>query len=55
MTVNKGVIESLIKAGAFDPVYPNRGELFASVDVMLEKARNMQQDIATARVIFWSL
>ena len=49
MTVNKGVIESLIKAGAFDPVYPNRGELFASVDVMLEKARNMQQDISTGQ------
>lgn len=49
MTVNKGVLESLIKAGAFDSLYPNRAALFASVDIMLETARQLQQDIATGQ------
>jgi len=43
-TVNKGVIESAIKAGAFDKIHSNRAQLFNSVDIMLETAKRLQVD-----------
>jgi DNA polymerase-3 subunit alpha len=49
MTVNRGVLESLIKAGAMDCLHGNRAQLFASIDVMLEAARRLQEDRATGQ------
>lgn len=46
LVVNKGVLESLIKAGALDCLHPNRAQLYASVDILLETARGLQEDRA---------
>ena len=48
-TVNRGVLESLIKAGAMDCLHGNRAQLFASIDVMLETARRLQEDKASGQ------
>jgi DNA polymerase-3 subunit alpha len=44
LTVNKGVLEALIKAGAFDSVHNNRAQLFGSVDLLIDTARRLQED-----------
>ncbi|MDY6933769.1 MAG: DNA polymerase III subunit alpha [Spirochaetota bacterium] len=49
VTINRGVIESLIKAGAFDSIYINRATLFASVDTLVETAKQLQMDKATGQ------
>jgi DNA polymerase-3 subunit alpha len=43
-TVNKRVIESLIKAGAFDTVYLNRAVLYANVDGAIEWGQRKQRE-----------
>ncbi len=43
--VNKGVLESLIKSGALDEIHKNRGQLFESVDLIIELARKYQEDL----------
>ncbi len=43
-TVNKGVLESLIRAGAFDSIYKIRARLYGSVDLLVDMARMLQQD-----------
>ena len=43
-TVNKRVIESLIKAGAFDSVHPNRALLYANVDGAIELGQKKQRE-----------
>lgn len=42
--VNKGVLEALIKAGAFESVHTNRAELLSSIDTMIESAKALQKD-----------
>lgn len=42
--VNKKVIESLIKCGAFDGMGPNRRSMSESVDSVLEQAANYQRE-----------
>lgn len=42
--LNKGVMEALTKAGAFDPLFDNRARLFASIDHLLDTARVLQKD-----------
>ena len=42
--VNKKVIESLIKAGAFDTLHPNRAQLFLGFEKFLESAENTRKD-----------
>jgi DNA polymerase-3 subunit alpha len=42
--VNKGVLEALIKSGAFASLHDNRAELLISVDPMLDAAKSMQKD-----------
>lgn len=42
--VNRKVVESLIKAGAFDCVHPNRAQLMESLDAMIEAAQTVQAD-----------
>lgn len=43
-SVNRGAMESLIKAGALDSVHKNRAQLFSSIDTLLETAKKQQQD-----------
>jgi DNA polymerase-3 subunit alpha len=47
--VNKGVLESLIKAGAFECLHPNRAQLFASMELLLDSARKLQEDRASGQ------
>ncbi len=44
VTVNRGVLESLIKAGAMDELHPHRAQLFTSLDRLLEAGRRLQED-----------
>jgi DNA polymerase-3 subunit alpha len=44
--VTSKTIESLVKAGAFDSVYPDRASLFASVPLAMKKAESFQKDQA---------
>ena len=37
--VNRGVLESLARAGAFDEIHPNRAQLCCSVETLVEMAR----------------
>ena len=43
-TVNKGVIESFIKAGALDSLDKNRASLFLSIDRIIEITKRFQED-----------
>jgi DNA polymerase-3 subunit alpha len=43
-TVNKRVVESLIKAGAFDSVHPNRALLYANVDRAVDWGQRKQRE-----------
>jgi len=42
--VNRRVVESLIKCGAFDSVHPNRASVWAGLDAALESGAAMQRD-----------
>ncbi|HDP81129.1 MAG TPA: DNA polymerase III subunit alpha, partial [Spirochaetes bacterium] len=44
LTANRGVLESLTRAGAFDSLYQNRARLFHSVDLLIETARRLRED-----------
>ncbi len=48
-SVNKGALESLIKAGAFDSIHKNRAQLFINTDILLETAKDRQRDRATGQ------
>ncbi len=49
MTVNKGVLEALIKSGAFDSLHDNRAQLFTSVELLIDTARRLQEDKASGQ------
>ena len=49
LAVNKGAMESLIKAGAMDSILPNRAQLFMNVEILIETARRLQQDRASGQ------
>jgi DNA polymerase-3 subunit alpha len=49
LTVNRGVLEALIKAGALDCLHENRAQLFASIDVLLEVGRRLHEDKASGQ------
>ncbi|MBN2078516.1 MAG: DNA polymerase III subunit alpha, partial [Spirochaetes bacterium] len=49
LTVNRGVLESLVKAGAFDCLHNNRAQLFGSIDLLLEAGRRLQEDRASGQ------
>ncbi len=53
--VNKGVLESLIKSGAFDEIHTNRAQLFESIDLILDLARKYQEDIASGQGDLFSM
>ncbi|MCU0844403.1 MAG: DNA polymerase III subunit alpha [Spirochaetes bacterium] len=44
MAVNRGAMESLVRAGAFDSIHPVRARLFNSIDMLLESGRRLQED-----------
>lgn len=48
-TLNKGVLESLIKSGAFDAFNPNRAQMMSSIDNLLNTARQLQKDKASGQ------
>ncbi len=47
--VNKGAMESLVRAGAFDSIHPVRARLFYSIDMLLESGRRLQEDRASGQ------
>ncbi len=53
--VNKGVLESLIKSGSFDPIHTNRAQLFESMDLIIELARKYHQDIESGQGDLFSM
>ncbi|HRX47524.1 MAG TPA: DNA polymerase III subunit alpha [Spirochaetota bacterium] len=53
--VNKGVLESLIKSGALDEIHDNRGQLFESIDLIIDLARKYQADIQTGQGDLFSM
>jgi DNA polymerase-3 subunit alpha len=55
MTVNKGILEALIKAGAFDEMHGNRAQLYASMEIMLDTARKLQEDRASGQGNLFSM
>ncbi len=42
--VNKGAMESLIKAGAFDSLHKNRAQLLMNVEILIDIAKKLQLD-----------
>ncbi|MDR3554321.1 MAG: DNA polymerase III subunit alpha [Syntrophobacteraceae bacterium] len=42
--VNRRVIEQLIRCGAFDSLHPNRAQLMAGLDEVLDRAATVQKD-----------
>ena len=49
MTVNKGVLEALFKSGSFDVLHDNRAQLMASVELIIDTARRLQEDKASGQ------
>jgi DNA polymerase-3 subunit alpha len=48
--VNRKVLESLIQAGAFDPLQPRRSRLMAGLDGALEKTQNLKRQQASKQM-----
>jgi len=48
--VNRKVLESLIQAGAFDPLQPRRSRLMAGLDEALEKTQNLKRQQANKQM-----
>ncbi|HXG94344.1 MAG TPA: DNA polymerase III subunit alpha [Blastocatellia bacterium] len=54
--VNKRVLESLIKSGAFDSINRNRAQMFAAIDSAIESGQRVQKSRATGQTdLFGSL
>ena len=48
--MNRKVLESLIQAGAFDPLQPRRSRLMAGLDGALEKTQNLKRQQASKQM-----
>jgi DNA polymerase-3 subunit alpha len=48
--VNKRALEGLAKAGAFDSIHPNRGQLFEQADVLMAYCQSVAAERASAQV-----
>jgi DNA polymerase III subunit alpha len=48
--LNKRALEHLIKAGAFDSLHPNRGQLFANLELVAAHGNTCQRDRETQQV-----
>ncbi len=44
ISLNRGVLESLIKSGAFDTLCNNRASLYDSIDILIDTAKRLQED-----------
>ncbi|MHB1348975.1 MAG: DNA polymerase III subunit alpha [Desulfobulbus sp.] len=53
--VNRKVIESLIKAGAFDSLCANRAQLLAGLDLAMEQAKAVQRDRLSGQMNLFGL
>jgi len=53
--VNRRVVESLIKAGAFDSLKVKRSQLFAIIDQALEQAQAAQRDRQSGQISLFSV
>ncbi|MCF7837928.1 MAG: DNA polymerase III subunit alpha [Candidatus Marinimicrobia bacterium] len=53
--VNRKMLESLIKCGAFDFTHVSRGRLFGAIDFALERAASEQRDRAVGQTSFFDL
>jgi len=53
--VNRRVVESLIKAGAFDSLNAKRSQLFAIIDQALEQAQAAQRDRQSGQISLFSV
>src|SRR2546426_798402 len=53
--VNRRVIESLIKAGAFDAVGPSRAHLLSTLDLAMETGQRQQRDRVEGQVSLFEL
>jgi DNA polymerase-3 subunit alpha len=53
--VNRRVVESLIKAGAFDSLGPKRSQHFAILDQALEQAQAVQRDRDSGQISLFSI
>lgn len=53
--VNRKVIESLVKAGAFDSLKCKRSQLMEALDVTLEKAKAVQRDRLSGQMNLFSI
>ncbi len=49
-TVNRKVLESLVKCGAFDSLEPNRAALFSTIEGAMASAASVQRDRASGQV-----
>jgi DNA polymerase III subunit alpha len=49
-TMNRRALESLIKAGAFDPLNPNRAQLFDAIDRIMSAATESSQNQAAGNM-----
>jgi DNA polymerase-3 subunit alpha len=54
-TCNKKVIESLIKAGAFDSISKSRAQLLASYEKTLGRASSLQKEVASGQVFLFDI
>ena len=48
--INKRAMESLVKAGAFDELNPNRGQVFAAIEVLLAHAQAIAKEKSSNQV-----
>jgi DNA polymerase III subunit alpha len=48
-TVNRKVVECLIRAGAFDSLHPDRGALLAGLDTLVDQASRERQALETGQ------
>jgi DNA polymerase-3 subunit alpha len=49
-TVNRKILESLVKCGAFDCIEPNRASLFTEIEPAMGAAASLQRDRASGQV-----
>jgi len=54
-TVNRKVLECLVRAGAFDGVHPNRTDLLAGLDRLIEQATRQRQALESGQGFLFAL
>ncbi|MGV8042110.1 MAG: DNA polymerase III subunit alpha [Thermoanaerobaculaceae bacterium] len=54
-TLNRKVVECLVRAGAFDSIHPNRVELLASLDKLVDQASRQRQAIESGQGFLFGL